>query len=1127
MIAAKNTDKAGHLRRAEGKQGWLLMAATPAIALGIMLAGPSLGWAAATHGVAAGMLNVEQISEEDLNVAEVTLAQGISTFRVSTSAGNRGDYNVLIGPGMAASQDEFLGVLMSCVTENGRDNFGTNGYPASGIERSGSGTYRIVSRLSPGIEYNVNVAGAWFPYDRYLGGLARNADAINGGTNDTFTGSPGLVLGTHFKGVTAGQSIVDLRSLGIDSRTDGVLLVNHAKDEDNYALSQANTNDGTWNVFVRDVGQSTYANYEQDPVAFVFIPSTNLALISGRFNGDGSIAMFSGATPQFTVTNVGTGRWDLRIPGYSPTNGILIISPEGGGRLNGDNIVSYQAYTDGTGWEIQSRDTPNNGLQTPSGLNGEPEAVASFVFIPTPPPGAVVAPTNGLVTTGSGGTATFSVTLQAPPTAVVTLDVTSSDPTKGVATPGMLIFDANNWYAPQTVTVTGQSGAPDGSYSIILSPATSADPGYDGLDPEDVPVNSLAARAAEIWPANNAVQVPASPTLQVAVTNATPGDLTVTFYGREAPTLLPGPDFSIAVLPDTQMYTGELNGGTKEMMIAQTEWAISNRLAGNIAYVTQLGDISNNGDTPAYAFQWHNATNAMYRLENPTRTQLPEGMAYGVAVGNHEFSPIGNATIGTTSNYNRYFGVSHFAGRDYYGGHYGTNNNNHFDFFSASGLDFVVLYFEYNTAPPAELLAWGNAVLATNAHRRAIVVTHNFGNTQTPVVWSDQAHAIYDALKGNTNLFLFLGGHVTGQGRREDTFNGNTIRTLVQDYQGWADGGNGFLRILNFSPSNNVVVAQCFSPVTGEYLTDEDSEFFFPYDLQPVGPGAPTPFVALATNQAVAPGSMSTWLWSGLQTNKAYEWYVAVTDPLGTTVASSVWRFTTAETNTPPSVANLLSTLPGDAPASLALLAADVNGDMLTFQIHSPPAAGVIRDFNPTTGTFTYWPAYGYRGTDRFTFSANDGQANSGVASMDLNVLLPPDGNANGLPDAWEATYGLSDPDGDADGDGQSNLEECLAHTNPTNAWSVLQISELSQQTNGHIKLVWTSTGGTRYRIQYGNATALSGGPGAFTELERPLADELDSSLYGADSTQSFTDDFSITGAPTNHPRYYRIRVVR
>ena len=90
---------------------------------------------------------------------------------------------------------------------------------------------------------------------------------------------------------------------------------------------------------------------------------------------------------------------------------------------------------------------------------------------------------------------------------------------------------------------------------------------------------------------------------------------------------------------------------------------------------------------------------------------------------------IGTTHVGTTTNYNKYFGVPHFTGREYYAGHYSTNNNNHFDFFSAGGLDFVVLYFEYNTDPPAELLAWANQVLATNAWRRAIVVTHNMGNT--------------------------------------------------------------------------------------------------------------------------------------------------------------------------------------------------------------------------------------------------------------------------------------------------------------------------------------------------------------------------------------------------------------
>jgi hypothetical protein len=1113
------------------RKDWRRLGVAAVLVVSAALApGARVAAAAEAHHVIAGQIKVDQVSVVDSNLAQVTLVQQIGTFRATPRGSNRGDYNVLINPGVKAQQDESGGVLMSSVTENGRDNFGTNAYPVSGIERNGSGTYRIVSFTRPSTEYNVNVAGAWFPYDQYLGGLARNAAGVNGETNDTFTGSPGLELGTHFKGVAGGKSIVDLTSLGIDSRTDGILLVNHAKDENNFALAQVNPLDGTWNVFVRDVGQSSYSSYEQDPVAFVFIPRTNTALISGRFRGDGTPEMFSGSTPLFTVTNVAEGRWDLRIPGHSPTNGILIISPEGGGVLNGDNIVSYQAYPDGSGWEIQSRDTPICGLQTP--VN---EAVASFVYIPALPPEVQVEPTQGLVTTGSGGTAAFSVVLSVAPTAVVTVAVASSDASKGVASPAILMFDVNDWYLPKTVTVTGQVGAAEGGYQVVLSPAASADPAYQGLDPEDVAVTSLAARAAVVWPADSGTNISASPNLQAWVTNTLPGNLSVTFYGREAPTVHPGPDFCISVMPDTQMYTGELGGGKKEMMIAQTEWAISNRLSRNIAYVTQLGDISNNGDTPAYVKQWYNATNAMYRLEDPARTQLPDGIAYGVAVGNHELTPIGWAScgtvgttnVGTSTNYNKYFGVAHFAGREYYAGHYGTNNNNHYDIFSVSGLDFLVLYFEYNTNPPPELLAWADEVLTTNAHRRAIIVTHNFGNTQTPVVWSPQAQAIYNALKGHTNLFLFLGGHITGQGWREDTHNGHTIRTLVQDYQGWTNGGNGFLRLLEFSPSNNVVVAQCFSPVTGEYLTDESSEFYFPYDLQPTGPGTATPFVALATNLA-APGDLSSVAWPGLAANKAYEWYVAVTDQWGNTVTSPVWHFTTAVTNTPPTVVNLARVITGDAPATLALSATDANGDALTFQALSAPARGVIRDFDPATGTFTYWPAYGYRGSDWFLFSASDGQASSGSASINLNIVAPPDADANGLPDAWEAAYGLSDPNDDADGDGQSNLAECLANTNPTNAASVLRISEWVRQTNGHVSLAWPSIGGVRYRVQYRNGSALSGVAGAFTDIVRPLTNEMDLSPYGSVSTQAFTDDFTLTGgSPTNHSRYYRVRVVR
>jgi hypothetical protein len=1098
-----------------------------AICMAVAPGGPPARAQDVPHGVAAGLLDVSQIFGIDDNTnAEVTLARSINNFQIGTF--NRADYNLLIGNGALAASDESLGVLMTSVAENGRNNFGTNGYPTSSFATNGNGTYRIVAFLGTdggagnAIEYNANVAGAWFPYDRYLGGFARNSAGANGGTNDTFTGSPGLVLGEHFRGVAAGQFVVDLESFDIDSRTDGVLLVTHAKDENNYALSQVNTNDGTWNVFVRDNAQPTYANYEQDPVAFVFIPKADTSLISGRFNADASIGMFSGASPQFTVTNIGTGRWDLRVIGHSPTNGVLILSPEGGGDFNGDNIVSYELNATQDGWEIQSRDTPNNGLQTPTG-----DPVVSFVYIPKPFPGVSVSPVSGLETTGSGGSAAFEVTLQTPPASDVHIDVTSSDSAKGTVTPGILTFGPSDWYLPQTVTVTGQEGAQDGGYSIVLSPVTSADPVYQGLDPEDVTVTSMAARAFAVWPTNDARPGTTAPSLRVVVTNTTPGSLTVTFYGRPTTTTIPGPDFSIAVMPDTQFYTAETHGGTKAMMIAQTEWIINNRISGNVVYATQLGDISNNGDTPSYISQWYNATNAMYRLESPVRTQLANGIAYGVAVGNHEQSPISTAS-GTTTNYNKYFGVPHFTGRSYYAGHYGTNNNNHFDFFSASGLDFVVLYFEYNPSPPAALLAWGNEVLRTNAHRRAIIVTHSFGNTANPLSFSAQGAAIYQAFKTNKNIIMMLGGHVTGQGSRQDTYNGHTIRTFVQDYQGWTNGGNGFMRTFTFSPSNNVVVVQTFSPWTGEYLTDQYSEFFFPYDLQAPGIGTAGSFVALATNLAVAPGSLSTCVWPGLLADKAYEWYVAVTDQSGITVTSPVWRFATAFSNARPTTPNVALTVLGDSPAILTLPASDLDGDLLTFQTNTSPSHGLLRNLDPSSGTVTYWPAYGYHGSDRFTFSAHDGQLGSSVASVNLNVISPPDANSNGLSDAWEAAYGISDPGGDADGDGQSNLQECLANTNPTNAASGFEILSRVRQTNGHFVLTWSSVGGTCYRVQFRNRTATSGVAGAFTDIVRPLTNEMDPSPYGATSTRTFTDDFTLTGgAPTNYSRYYRVRVVR
>ena len=641
------------------------------------------------------------------------------------------------------------------------------------------------------------------------------------------------------------------------------------------------------------------------------------------------------------------------------------------------------------------------------------------------------------------------------------------------------------------------------------------------------------ASTALVLPPDNTLGVGPVVTLPAAVSNSVPGDLTVTFYTREAPKPYPGRDFCVAVLPDTQNYAREASGSgdaKKEMWFAQTDWIVNHRVSHNIVYVAGLGDIVQNGDRKdgnENLTEWRNATNAMYRLENPTTTGLADGIPYGMAVGNHDQEPMGDED-GTTTHYNRYFGVSHFSGKSYYGGHYGDDNDNHYGVFSASGFDFIVLFFEYGRYGSG-VLDWANGILASRPNHRAIVVTHYAGSDRTPSSFSAQGSALYNGLKAKTNFFMMLGGHVAGnggEGSRTDTYLGRTIRTFISDYQGWMNGGNGYMRLMYFSPSNSTVTIKTYSPWLNQYQTDANSQMSFSYKLQlPTGPGSPgTPYVAVGTNTGVAPNTLSSYAWAGTQANKSYDWYVKVADTSGNAVTSAEWQFSTLSKfapNSPPVASSQLLSVAGDAPAALTLQATDPDGEPVTFEVTGEPLNGEITDFDPDTGTLTYLPMRGYRGQDRINFRASDGLTNSAPANLTLTLQAPPDGNGNGLPDAWEALYGVSDPDGDQDGDDSNNIAEYRANTNPTNNASALRIVSVEAVYTGDIDLVWSSVGGTRYRVQYSDGDAGGGPAGPFVDIPRFLYDELDPAPYGQASLQSYTDT-----APTSGSRFYRIKLV-
>jgi len=447
-----------------------------------------------------------------------------------------------------------------------------------------------------------------------------------------------------------------------------------------------------------------------------------------------------------------------------------------------------------------------------------------------------------------------------------------------VATPGLVA----RWNLDEGAgTVVGASAGTTTGGSITGPNFAWSTPGA----PFNLAFNQPPTAAVLVAPANGATGVATSPSLDVAVSDPDGGSLNVTYYARPL-SGAPGADFTLIGLPDTQYYTGQLNGGTPAIFDAQTNWIVTNRVARNIAYVGQLGDCTEHGDNGGNDIEWQRANTSLGLLESSITTGLPFGIPFGVSVGNHDQSPIGDAN-GTTTFYNQYFGSTRFTGRPYYGGHYGSNNDNWYELFSASGMDFVVISFEYDTTPDAPVLAWADALLTTYAARRAIVLSHFICNTGNPAGFGVQGQAIYDALKGHANLGLMLCGHVPGEGRRQDTFNGNTIYTMLSDNQSRTAGGNGWLRILEFSPANNEIRVKTYSPWLNQFENDADSQFNVPYTMN----SAPS-FQVIGTVNGVASGSTSSLVWPGLAPGTAYEWYADVSDGAATT-PSTVWTFTT------------------------------------------------------------------------------------------------------------------------------------------------------------------------------------------------------------------------------------------
>lgn len=306
----------------------------------------------------------------------------------------------------------------------------------------------------------------------------------------------------------------------------------------------------------------------------------------------------------------------------------------------------------------------------------------------------------------------------------------------------------------------------------------------------------------------------------------------------------PNAAWSMVVMPDTQNYS---KSSVNLPIFSQiTNWIKDNKEEYKIQVVVQEGDIVNqnsqvtptSGDQTADQ-QWANAKAAMSILNG----HLP----YIMAAGNHD--------LGTTSaqnrntQFNEYFKASDNPLVDPAQGGIlkgyqvpGELHNAYFEVDAPDGRDLLIFSLEF--WPRQATVAWANqiAALPKYADYTAVLLTHSYlnpNNTRadgTPDGYpvgtdgNDGEELWNELIKLHPNFEMTLNGHVGGDGvgyLKSTGVEGNQVHQMVFNSQFETNGGNGWIRVLEFLDDGKTVHVRTYSPFLNVYRTDAANDFFF------------------------------------------------------------------------------------------------------------------------------------------------------------------------------------------------------------------------------------------------------------------------------------------------------------
>ena len=311
--------------------------------------------------------------------------------------------------------------------------------------------------------------------------------------------------------------------------------------------------------------------------------------------------------------------------------------------------------------------------------------------------------------------------------------------------------------------------------------------------------------------------------------------------------------WSLIMVPDLQNYAKwQRNQPLLDLMMA---WIVDNIDTLNIKFVVQVGDLVENDGKITNDYDGDITSKGQWDYVSKAFSKLDGKVPYIAATGNHDYSI--DRQGNRTSLYSQFF----FTEKNFLNQKYLVQNsrneqgqptleNSAYELKGLNGKDYLFITAEY--APRDTVVTWVKKVAALEQYKnhRVILATHEYLNAKDqrttgkphwiwwepynvdnmiqkgpriPLPNANNGQQIWEkAVQPSSNIEMVLCGHISGEGYRKDkNAAGKNVHQILFDAQSMGgghregNGGDGWLRIIEFFPDGKTVKVKTFSPLFG------------------------------------------------------------------------------------------------------------------------------------------------------------------------------------------------------------------------------------------------------------------------------------------------------------------------